>query len=263
MYDHFLNEIFMATSTSRKIKTGLFVVISFGLLLVTIFLIGKQKNLFGDTFTTYADFKNIAGLKVGNFVRFAGINVGTVDDISIVNDTTVRVSLILQKNIKKYIKTDVVASIGSDGLMGDKLVQLGPGSNAAPLVKEGGPLKASDPADMDKMIAKFNEITNNAASLTGGLSEIVNKINTGQGSLGRLITSDKLAKDLESTVSSTRSTVSSIKQTANSVTEDMDAAKHSFLLRGYFKRKEKKHIQDSINNAKKMMTDSIPANRKK
>jgi phospholipid/cholesterol/gamma-HCH transport system substrate-binding protein len=251
----------MSTSTSRKVKTGIFVIISFAFLLVIIFLIGKQKNLFGSTFSTYANFKNIAGLKVGNFVRFAGINVGTVDDISIVNDTTVKVSLLLQKNIRPYIKTDVIASIGSDGLMGDKLVQLGPGSSSAPVIKEGGQLKAADPADMDKMIAKFNQITDNAASLTGGLSEIVNKINSGQGSLGRLMSSDKLAKQLESTVSSTQATVQTINKTASSVKDNMDAAKHSFLFRGYFKKKEKKRVQDSANNAKKMVTDSIPAKK--
>jgi phospholipid/cholesterol/gamma-HCH transport system substrate-binding protein len=247
----------MSNSASSKLKTGIFVVVAFALLGVLIFFIGKKKNLFGETFTVYANFKNIAGLKMGNFVRYAGINVGTVDNIAIVNDTTVRVDLLLQKSIQPYIKTDVMASIGSDGLMGDKLVQLGPGSNSASLVRNGGQLKAADPADMDKMIAKFNEITTNAASLTGGLADIVNKINTGQGSLGRLMSSDKLAKELESTVSTTQQTVSTINKTASSVKDNMDAAKHSILFRGYFKKKEKKRLQDSVNNAKKNVPDTL------
>ena len=87
----------MDTSTSQKFKTGLFTALGFAILLVAIFYIGKAKNLFGNTFTLYANFKTVNGLQSGNFVRFAGINVGTVDDIIIVNDTTVRVNMTLQK----------------------------------------------------------------------------------------------------------------------------------------------------------------------
>lgn len=246
----------MNTPASRKIRTGIFVLISLALLLAFVFFIGRKQNLFSDTFIVYANFKNIAGLKVGNFVRYAGINVGTVNNIGVVNDTTVRVDLQLKKSIAPFIRSDVIASIGSDGLMGDKLVLLGPGSNGAPLVKEGGRLKTIEPADMDKIVMRLNEIANNAASLTGGLSDLVAKINSGQGSLGRLVTSDKLAKQLESTVSTTKSTVANINQTANSVKDNMEAAKHSILFRGYFRKKEKKRVQDSIDHAKKA-ADSI------
>jgi len=246
----------MQTSTSRKIKTGAFVLVSLVLLLALIFFIGKQQNLFGHNFSVYANFKNIAGLKTGNYVRFAGINVGTVDNITVVNDTTVKVVLSLQESIHPFIKTDVVANIGSDGLMGDKLVLLGPGSNTTPLVKNGGRILAVDPADMDKLVAKLGTIADNAASLTGGLSDLVSKINSGQGSLGRLVTSDKLAKQLENTVSTTKSTVANINQTATSVKDNMEAAKHSIFFRGFFKKKEKKRVQDSIDNAKKNTPDS-------
>jgi phospholipid/cholesterol/gamma-HCH transport system substrate-binding protein len=84
----------------------------------------------------------------------------------------------------------------------------------------------------------------------------VAKINNGQGSLGRLVTSDKLAKQLETTVSTTKSTVANINQTATSVKDNMEAAKHSIFFRGYFKKKEKKRIADSIENAKKNTPDS-------
>jgi len=246
----------MQASSSRKIKTGLFVIISLVFLLVLIVLIGKQHNLFGKTFTVHANFKNIAGLKTGNYVRFAGINVGTVDNIGILNDTTVQVDLLLQQSIHPYIKSDVIANIGSDGLMGDKLILLGSGSDSTPVVKEGGQLKAADPADMDRLVAKLGTIADNAASLTGGLSDLVAKINSGQGSLGRLMSSDKLAKQLENTVSTTQNTVANINQTASSVKDNMEAAKHSIFFRGYFKKKEKKRLQDSTDHAKKNMPDS-------
>jgi phospholipid/cholesterol/gamma-HCH transport system substrate-binding protein len=239
----------MNISAAQKIKTGLFVTISLLLLIFLVFLIGKQKNMFAETFAVYANFKNISGLKEGNYVRFAGINAGSVDNISIINDTTVKISLLLQKSIRPYIKTDATASIGSDGLMGDKLILIAHGSDSSALVKDGGQLRTADPVDIDKMIRNFTKIAENAEMLTSSLAGVVDKINSGKGSIGRLINDDKLAKNLEGTISSTQETVSRIKTTAASVDDNMQAAKHSFLLRGYFKKKERKRVKDSTDKA--------------
>jgi phospholipid/cholesterol/gamma-HCH transport system substrate-binding protein len=242
----------MNISVAQKIKTGAFVLSSFLLLLIMIFLIGKQKNMFGGTFSVHAHFKNISGLKEGNYVRYAGINAGTVDNISIINDTTVMVTMILQKGIRPYIKEDVTASIGSDGLMGDKLVVISSGSYSSPVVKEGGRLKASNPVDVDRIVNNLSKISDNAEALTGSLASVMTKINNGEGSFGRLINSDKLVKNLEGTLFSAQQTVGTVQKTATNATETMEAAKHSFLLRGYFRRKEKKRVRDSTENATKV-----------
>jgi phospholipid/cholesterol/gamma-HCH transport system substrate-binding protein len=239
----------MDTPVSQKVKTGAFVLLSLLLLLTLIFIIGSQKNMFGGTFYVTANFKNIAGLKEGNYVRYAGINVGTVDNISIRNDTTVAVMLLLQKDIKPYIKEDAAASIGSDGLMGDKLIIIAPGSYASPLVKKGGQINAVNPVDVDRIVNNLSKISDNAEQLTGSLASVMGKINKGEGSFGRLINDDKLVKNLEGTLSTARETVGTVKKTASSVTDNMEAAKHSFLLRGYFKKKERKRIKDSTDRA--------------
>lgn len=241
----------MNISAGQKIKTGLFVVVSLLLLLILVFLIGKKKNLFGNTFYVYANFKNISGTKAGNYVRFAGINIGTVESINIINDTTVRLQLSIEKRIQPYIKSDAIAGIGSDGLMGDKLVVISPGSNTSPVVSDGGNLLTSNPVDVDKIMNNLTKIADNAANLTGGLSDIVNKINSGKGSIGRLLSNDKLAVKMENTIEQASQTASSIKKTAASVDENMQAAKHNFLLRGFFKKKERKRIKDSIEQAQK------------
>src|ERR1700722_2447435 len=117
----------MKTTSGQKIKIGLFTFLGLLVLVLAIFFIGNRKNLFSSTFYVYGMFKNVSGLQVGNNVRFAGINVGVVQDINIVTDSTVRVGLTLNNNVKKFIKTDSKLSIGSDGLMGDKLVVIAPG----------------------------------------------------------------------------------------------------------------------------------------
>ncbi len=244
----------MEISTSQKIKTGAFVIGSLVLLLILIFLIGQQKNMFGGTFSVKARFKTISGLKEGNYVRFAGINVGNVDNISIVNDTTVSVVMVLENKIKPFIREDVLASIGSDGLMGDKLVVISPGSANARPVKNGALIGASNPVDVDHIINNLSKISDHAEVMTASLSNVMTKIDNGEGTLGRLINSDKLMNKIQGTLTSAQETVGSVKQTASSVTDNMDAVKHSFLLRGYFRRKEKKRIKDSTDRANKMQS---------
>ena len=132
----------MKPSASEKIKTGIFVMVSLFLLFIIIVLIGKQQKLFSKNFIMRTDFKNVNGLIVGNYVRFDGINVGIVDNIIIKNDTTIQVDLRLESKVKPYLKSDAIASISTDGLMGDKLIQIFPGSDSTKLLKEGDQIKS-------------------------------------------------------------------------------------------------------------------------
>lgn len=237
----------MKTTAGQKVKIGGFIVAGLIVLLLGIFFIGNQKSLFSSTFNVNGLFKNVNGLQVGNNVRFAGINIGVVDGIDIVNDTTVKVTLTINDNVKKFIKKDAKMSIGSDGLMGDKLIVIGPGTSDAG-VNNGDKLATVNPLDMDKVINKLTKIADNAAVITEGLGGIVNKVNSGQGSLGRLLNSDKMAKSLESTVSQARTTMANVHKTTTTLNEDLTAAQHNFLLKGFFNKKKKaaKAKQDSI-----------------
>ncbi|MES1220463.1 MAG: MlaD family protein [Bacteroidota bacterium] len=243
----------MNITASQKIKTGGFVLTALLLLFLIIFLVGKQKKLFGNTFSVYTNFKNIGGTREGNFVRFAGINIGTVDDIALINDTTVSLLLSLDKSVQSHIRKDAFATIGSDGLMGDKLIMLHPGAgeDSAPAVKNGDTIGSVNPVDVDRIMNNLSKLSENAESITSGLSSIVGKINNGEGSIGRMLNDDKMARKLEGTIDKASETVASIKKTSNSVNDNMEAAKSSFLLRGYFKKKERKRIKDSIDNAAK------------
>ena len=233
----------MKTTGGQKLKIGIFTFIGILVLFVAIFFIGSQKNLFSSTFDIYGTFKNVNGLNVGNNVRFAGINVGVVQGINIVNDSTVRVDLTINDNVEKFIKKDSKLSIGSDGLMGDKLVVIVPGGiESTEEVKSGGQLASIPPFDVDKIIGKFTKVVDNAADLTGGLAAIVAKVNHGKGSIGRLLNNDELSKDLEGTVKSAKATTTTLNT-------DLKAAQSNFLLKGFFNKK-KKAKQDSVAAAK-------------
>lgn len=253
----------MKTTTSQKIKIGAFAVAGLAVLIAGIFLIGNKKGLFSSTFNVYGMFRNVNGLQIGNNVRFAGINVGVVEDIAIQNDTTVKVVLTLNESIRKFIKKDAKVSISSDGLMGDKLVIITPGgAESGQSVKNGDELTAVNPVDMDKLMKKVTGIADDAGNLVAGLSEIVDKVNNGKGSIGRLLNNDKMAKDLDATVKQAKVTIATVHKTSGTLNEDLKAAQHNFLLRGFFKKKKRereKARQDSIEKAKQ---DSIKKSQK-
>jgi len=241
----------MKTTQGQKIKTGVFTFIGLLALVLAIFFIGSRKNLFSSTFTVYGTFTNVNGLLVGNNVRFAGINIGVVEAINIVTDSSARVDLVINRNVKRFIKKDSKISIGSDGLMGDKLVIIAPGGiTSTQEVRNGDQLAVVNPVDVDKIVAKIAKVINNAETLTGGLSDIVAKVNSGQGSIGRLLNSNKLSKDLEGTVKQAQTTMKNVHATTTTLNTDLKAAQSNFLLKGYFNKKKRKAQQDSVKKAK-------------
>ena len=250
----------MKTTSAQKIKIGLFTFIGLLVLVFAIFFIGNQKSLFSSTFRLSGIFKNVNGLQIGNNVRFAGINIGVVQDIEIMNDTSVKVVLTINNNVKKFIKKDARMSIGSDGLMGDKLVVVAPGGGTSNQeVGDNDHIGSVNPVDVDKIVTKLTKIADNAGSLIDNLSQIVVKVNSGKGSIGRLLNNDKMAKDLDATVSQAKTTMQNVHRTTTTLNEDLTAAQHNFLLKGFFNKKKRaaKAKRDSLKKVKEAKKDSI------
>jgi phospholipid/cholesterol/gamma-HCH transport system substrate-binding protein len=256
----------MKTTSGQKIKIGVFAMAGLAVLVLAIFLIGNKKSLFSATFNVHGMFKNVNGLQVGNNVRFAGINVGVVEDIQIITDTAVKVTLTLNEGVRKFIKKDAKLSIGSDGLMGDKLVVIAPGGGTSNQpVNAGEQLAVVNPLDVDKIISKFTKIADNAGDLVEGLASIVKKVNSGQGSIGRLLNNDKMARNMENTVKQAQTTMANVHKTTGTLNEDLKAAQSNFLLKGFFNKKKKaaKAKQDSIKKAAKQdSTKNAPPKNK-
>lgn len=215
-----------------KFRLGLFIIVGIAAFVLGIFVIGKQKNLFNPVFTLRANFNNVSGLQVGNTVRFSGINVGTVDNIVIINDSTVKVEMLIKKEVQKFIKTDSHASIGSEGIIGDKVIVISQGYHSNQVVKSGQLIAIVEPIETDDIMRSLKVTADNAAMATNDIAGIVNKINSGEGTLGRLIQDKKMAANIDQTILN-------MKTSTKKLDENMEAAKHNFLLRGFFKKKEK------------------------
>jgi phospholipid/cholesterol/gamma-HCH transport system substrate-binding protein len=216
-------------SRNFKIRLGLFVSVGLALLFIAIFIIGKQQNLFNPVYQLSTTFNNISGLQVGNNVRFSGINVGTVDNISIMNDSTVLVELLIQKDVQKFIKTDSEVSIGSEGLIGDKLIIISQGTPGR-AARPGEMLISNEPVETDAIISSLAVTAGYSEIIAQEMADIVIKINTGQGLLGQLIHDSTITRNINATIEN-------LKSSSQGLEENMEAAKNNILLRGYFKKK--------------------------
>lgn len=223
----------MQKQSINKIKLGIFVAIGIALFLAGIYYIGETKKLFSTTFRISAMFKDVNGLQVGNNVRFAGINVGTIEAIEIITDSTVKVDMILDVKTQKFIKKDAKAIIGSDGLMGNKIMNVSPGTTAFAMVENNDMIGTTIPISLDDMLLKLKNTTDNAALITDDLAAIMGNIRSGKGTIGKLFMDTVFADNLDKTIVN-------VKQGTKGFKQNMDAAKSSFLLRGFFKRKDKK-----------------------
>lgn len=168
--------------------------------MIAMYFIGDKQNLFGSTFEAYAIFEDVNGLQKGNNIRFSGINVGTVDDIEIINSNTVLVTMSIQSEVQKFIKKDAVVSVGTDGLMGNKLINISSGSLAALSIEENDTLKVKQRIDFGLAYQNLENTNANVSVISNDLVDIMTNIQSGKGILGQLISDSLLAQDVQLTL---------------------------------------------------------------
>jgi phospholipid/cholesterol/gamma-HCH transport system substrate-binding protein len=239
-------------------KLGMFVTVGLLLFIMAIYFIGKQKNLFGSTFHITSQFKTVSGLEVGNNVRFSGINIGTVEEIQLINDSSVVVSMVIKDDVREFIKTDARASIGSDGLMGDKVLTISPGVKSTKVIENNGAIASINGIEMQDLMKSVKKSVDNAAVITDELAIFSHSMNNGNGALARLVRDDKMAASVSNTLSNLESGTKGFSQ-------NMEAAKSNFLLRGYYKKKEKEKAkkQEEIKEKKEEQQEKAEKEKEK
>jgi phospholipid/cholesterol/gamma-HCH transport system substrate-binding protein len=320
----------MAKTEGNNIKLGLFVFAGLLVLVVAFYMIGNGSNLFGRDFEIKARFNNLSGLTEGNNVLFSGIHAGTVKNIDMISDSTIEVTMQIDSKVQPFIKKNAMAAIGTEGLMGNKVINIEPVSQASAKVDKGDMLQSNklvSAEEMMKTLSKTNDdvaaiakalkqtvlsldtselfnllndpsirksikssldeinmATKNANNMSSGLNQIVNNMRKGRGAAGMFLTDTVLAGNFKNAVADMRVTSGNAKRitaklthTVNELDNDlnngkgplhallrdstmtrnlnnslfniqkgadgfsdvMEATKHSFLFRGYFKKKEK------------------------
>lgn len=177
----------MTKEVSRNIKLGAAVLVGTIVIIAALYYIGSQQQLFGSTIKIRASFSNVNGLRRGNSVRFTGIDVGTVESIEITSDTSVVVVMVIDSDMQRFIKKNAVAVIGTDGVMGNKLVNINPSSGAANTIEDGDMLKTIKAVEMDATVRTLNNTSENINAISSDLKQITQKLNSEQSLLNLLL----------------------------------------------------------------------------
>jgi phospholipid/cholesterol/gamma-HCH transport system substrate-binding protein len=189
----------MIKKTSNKIKLGVFISLGLLLLIIGIYFIGEGQQLFRSTFSVTGVFKDVAGLQAGNNVRLSGVNVGTVRNIIIVSDTSVKVEILIDESIREFIKKDAVAIIGSEGLMGNKALIINPGTGNKQVIENNDIIQTIQPVTIDDIMISLNTTIGNTSNITSDLASMTKQIESGEGTIGRLIMDKKWRENFETT----------------------------------------------------------------
>jgi phospholipid/cholesterol/gamma-HCH transport system substrate-binding protein len=185
--------------TKQNVKLGVFVMGGLILFLIALFFIGSERNFFARTFQVSAIFKNIEGLKEGDNVWLSGVKIGTVKHVQIVTEGKVVITLSLKDKQNDFITKDATAFIGSDGLVGNKIVVIRTGKSKQ-IIEDKDTIKSFSPPDTQELINIAKEVGENTKSLTLDLKTIASKISNGQGVVGELLNDGPVAQDFRKAV---------------------------------------------------------------
>jgi phospholipid/cholesterol/gamma-HCH transport system substrate-binding protein len=253
---------------SRAARLGAFIVATLAILVGGIFIIGGKQYLFSSTYQLKAQFENVEGLDTGADVRVGGVHSGTVRDIALPHKTGEKVTVFMDmgKSTHEIIKEDSVVTIETEGLLGNQYLAISFGSATSANVRDGDTLASTAPLEMADLLAKTSGILDssqqaiqNATRATANLDSISAKINGGQGTVGALVNDKQLYTNLEQTTSAMHETMIQAQAGATDFQENMEAMKHNFLLRGYFKNRGYEDSEELAKNEIERLPQGAPA----
>lgn len=190
----------------RAITVGLFIFIGIAIFVAGVLALGGQNNTFTKAVQVKAIFDDVGGLQQGNNVWLSGVKVGIVKRINFISQSQVEVTMNIERKDQQYVKRDSKAKIGSDGLIGNKIVVLYGGSEQAPAVEEGTVLGVEKAISMDEMMATLQENNRNLLDITNDFKQVSSGIANGQGTIGKLLKDETIGNDIEAALASLRQT---------------------------------------------------------
>jgi len=231
---------------SRTARLGLFILGTLVSLAIGIFMVGDRQFLFSTTYRLNAAFDTVAGLPNGAEVRIGGVRKGTVNYIRVPRspDEKVMIAMDLDHLTREIIKKDSVASIETEGLLGNKFVSISFGSKEGEPVHDGDSIPSAKPLDFSDLMRKTNEILDrtqssmkNVEEATSDMKSITSTIRGGEGTMGALIKDKTLYRRLNDTTVGMHDTVAEAKAGVTAFQENMEALKHNWFFRGFFKNR--------------------------
>jgi phospholipid/cholesterol/gamma-HCH transport system substrate-binding protein len=239
---------------SKAFRLGVFIVAALLIFAGAVFLIGKNEMLFRSKFRLNAEFQSVAGLTGGAEVRVAGIQEGSVQRIVLPQrpEQKARVEMDLDNETGKLVRADSTAAIRSEGLMGEKYIEIYPGTDSAPPVKRDATIDGQPAVEISDLIKKADGILDQTdgamtrvTQTAGNLASITSKINGGDGTIGALVNDKTVYQN--------------VSRATTAMQEDMEAAKHNFLIRHFFNNRGYEDAADLTKNEIAQLPSGAPA----
>ncbi len=189
----------MKSSKQTNIRLGMYITGGVVLFIIIFYLIGSKQNMFSTNVKITTEFRDVVGLRQGANVRFTGIDVGAVSKLTILSDSSVLVEMSIDRKVTQFIKKNSIATIGTQGLMGNKLIVLLPGSPDMPSIEPGDELPSVAPIEADDILREIKTSSERISVVSGNLIDITTKMSQGEGVFGKIFTDTAFAYNLART----------------------------------------------------------------
>ena len=208
-----------AIQSKRAVIVGIFILIGVAIFMAAIITLGGQKKTFSKGILVKAVFDNVNGLQPGNNIWFSGVKVGTVKKLQLRRNARVEVDMNIDKKSTDFIHEDAKAKIGSDGLIGNKIVIIYGGTQTVPTVKSDDILQVETAVGTEEMMNALQENNKNLLAITGDFKLISKRLADGQGTVGKLLTDDGLMNQLQSTAATLQQASANIQLLTSNVAD--------------------------------------------
>lgn len=195
--------------TKRAITVGVFIFLAIFILVLGIFTLGGQQKTFVKSIHLSAVFNDVAGLKKGNNIWFSGVKVGTISSIHFTGVAQVDVKMDVDQSVQSYIHRNAGVKLSSDGLIGNKIIVIEPGSPNAPMVENGDVLQVENSLSTDDIMKTLQKNNENLLAITTDFKKLSSQIVQGKGLVGSLMADSTLAIRFKNIVGNLQSTTSS------------------------------------------------------
>ena len=202
----------------RAVIVGLFLAIGLIVFILGVFTLGGQSKSFSKSVHISAVFDDVAGLKKGNNVWFSGVKVGTIGDIRFTGPSQVDVKMSIDENSRQYIHDNAEVHIGSDGLIGNKIIVIDGGSPQAPIIHEGDILQSAKIVSTDDIIKTVQQNNENLLAITSDFKLLSHKILQGKGTVGTLLADSLMGVQLKESMRNLQIATQSAAVMANNLT---------------------------------------------
>lgn len=190
------------SSYKRYVIVGFFVFIGLAILVTAILLIGDLHKAFEKKVEVVSIFNDVAGLQKGNNVWLSGVKVGIISNITFTGKSKVKVSILVDTDVKKYIPNDSKVKISNDGFIGNKILVIFDGTEKASCVKDGDILAVEEQHSTEEMINTFRQTNDNILAITNDFKVLSKRLVNGEGTMGKLLNDNSVYTNINTSVAS-------------------------------------------------------------